>query len=281
MLSVILLSRNTAALTRVAVDHLLRYTDVPFRLIVLDNGSTDGSARYLEALAKREPRLRLIVLGENLGFARGVNRCLRETGPDDVVALVNSDVAVCRNWASRLIAHLKARPRVAAVGPTSSRVAPAQRYHPRLGRMPADVDGWPPGEAFFTFADRLYRSRSGRFHTAKHISGMCKIIPPHARAEIGPLDEGFFFAFEDVDWDLRARLSGYELVVAEDVYVVHLQGASLQHPLNADARRNRAAAWNHFRAKWARLLATQSFYRLALDDVETDQHPRFRLAKNY
>ncbi|HBQ96913.1 MAG TPA: hypothetical protein DD856_19545, partial [Sulfobacillus sp.] len=106
VLTIVLLSYNTREATRVALDQLIQCTDIPFRLIVLDNGSTDGSVEELKSWTSGHPdHIRLIVSPDNLGFAQGVQRALEERVPDSFIALVNSDVVVGPHWASRLMAH--------------------------------------------------------------------------------------------------------------------------------------------------------------------------------
>src|SRR5690349_17874083 len=112
---VVVLNWNAAWYTRRCVESLLR-TDHPpdrFEVVIVDNGSVDGSA---ERLADWFPRLRLVRNGANLGFAEGCNRAMRDRDGVDLVALVNNDATVEPGWLRPLVDALAADDRIGAAG---------------------------------------------------------------------------------------------------------------------------------------------------------------------
>jgi GT2 family glycosyltransferase len=112
---VVVLNWNSAWYTRRCVESLLR-TDYPadrFEVVLVDNGSVDGSA---ERLADWFPQLRLIRNGANLGFAEGCNRAMRDRDGVDVVALVNNDASVEPGWLRPLVDAMADDPRIGAAG---------------------------------------------------------------------------------------------------------------------------------------------------------------------
>ncbi len=248
LLSVIMLSYNTWAYTRAAISHLLRFTDVPFRLIVMDNGSTDGSAENLTKYLQEAPGDTILLTNPtNMGFARGINRCLEESIPGSFIALVNSDLLVSPHWASRLLAHFNDTERVAAVGPIGRAIGGRQDYARFYGEASYDDGRWPPGDDYGRFTESLYWSRRGCYRAVKSLSGACLIMAPEALSQVGALDGAMDFGAEDLDWSIRARIAGYDLIMAEDTYVWHKGSASW----NESTTKNMTdQAWGYFNKKW-------------------------------
>ncbi|MCL5014996.1 MAG: glycosyltransferase [Firmicutes bacterium] len=272
VLTIVLLSYNTREATRVALDQLIQCTDIPFRLIVLDNGSTDGSVEELKSWTSGHPdHIRLIVSPDNLGFAQGVQRALEERVPDSFIALVNSDVVVGPHWASRLMAHFTDTDNVGAVGPVGRAIGGRQDYARFHGPAEYRDDTWPPGDDYRRFVESLYWSRRGCFCTVKSLSGSCLVISPDAYRLVGGLDPRMNFGAEDLDWSLRARIAGYDLIMADDTYVWH-QGSASWDP-ETPGRANEAWAW--FNAKWANQFP-QDWDLLTFSQEETT-HPPFIL----
>jgi hypothetical protein len=180
----------------------------PDEIVVIDNGSTDGSVAYLRA---EHPGVRLIALPENTGFAHAVNLGLRAAG-DELVALINADVELAPDWLARTAAVLSDHPEVGSVAckmlslrdprivDDAGDVLRRDGVCEQRGRFGPDDGRWDePGEVFGACAGAaLYRrtavTDAGRFH------------------------EPYFAYLEDVDLALRLRLRGwtcrYEPVVA-------------------------------------------------------------------
>lgn len=99
-LSVIVLSHNQLELTSRCVDSLRSNTDIAYELIVVDNGSIDGSAEFAMQHADTP-----VLLSENYGFARGMNQGLAHAR-GEIMAFVNNDTVFPPGWASTLTTHL-------------------------------------------------------------------------------------------------------------------------------------------------------------------------------
>ena len=114
-LSVLIVNWNTRELTLACLDALPRGVghEISYDVIVVDNGSTDGSA---EALAERDD-LVLISNDDNLGFAAAVNQAYRRS-TGELVLLLNSDVEVIEGAVTTLVRFLQKTPGAAGVGAT-------------------------------------------------------------------------------------------------------------------------------------------------------------------
>jgi GT2 family glycosyltransferase len=180
----------------------------PDEVIVVDNGSTDGSLAYLRA---DHPGVRLIELGTNTGFAVAANRGI-EAAHGELVALVNTDVVLDPHWLARMAAAL-------ALDPGSASAA-CKMLDLADRRFVYDA-----GDVLRRDAACDQRGRFGpdhpRFDQPGEVFGACAGAALYRRAavlDVGGFDERYFAYLEDVDLALRLRLAGwrcrYEPVVA-------------------------------------------------------------------
>lgn len=240
--SIIILCCGQAELTQRCVETLVRHTRAPYELIFVDNGSTDGTADYLESLQGIPGPARVVVLrnAENRGFAAGCNQGLA-AAQGDFLALLNNDTQATSEWLERLIAlSLGSWPDIGLVGPTSNYV-PA----PQL------VD-WVDGD--LPHLDAYAAARRERFHRqalrVERLSGFCLLLRRAVYERIGGLDESFGLGFfEDDDYCVRAREAGFGLAVALDVFIYH-QGSQTIQGLHLDADARLQENFAKFRAKW-------------------------------
>jgi len=191
-------------------------------LIVVDNGSGDGSE---EALRRALPDARVLQTGENLGFAGGCNAGIRaalDSGAS-YVALVNSDVVVPPDALARLEDALAARPSLGIVGPLilarahPSRVASCGMvYSPATGRMRhPDADRELAGLARPPILE------------IDGISGCVMLVRRDVFERIGLLTEDYFFSFEDLDFCLRARAAGFGSACVTGALAYHEGGGTI------------------------------------------------------
>lgn len=276
-ITVVVASYNTLEYTRACLEHLVLNTDVPMRLVVVDNASHDGSREFLAVWVGQAGRERFVISNEqNQGFARACNQGMNFAPPGSFVALVNSDLMVPPRWASRILAHFTDTEKVAAVGPMGSGIGGAQDYFWHFGEASYDPLAWPLPPGYADFAEKVYRENRRRFRTAKALSGSCLVMGPQAVKEVGRLDEELFMGADDCDWSVRARLLGYDLVVAQDVYVWHKCHASFSQLDSEEYRRVVESSWRHFNLKWQHILPYGSWNDQFENDRDVD-FPRFKL----
>lgn len=257
-LAVVVVNHNAGAyLERCLRSVLERAAGVDLELVVVDNGSTDGSA---EAAARAVPEARLI-RQDNRGFAAGVNRGLAATAAPFVLVL-NPDAEIAGGTLDRLVRVAEERPRAGAIGPMirnpDGSVYPSGRMVPGIGTALGHAflgPIWPrnPFTRRYHLAD-WDRSSERR---VDWISGAAFLLRRSAIEEVGPLDERFFLYAEEVDLFKRLREAGWEIRFTPEVEVIHEGGVSTgrsrrMHRIHAESV-YRYFAKHHARG-WRRIL---------------------------
>ncbi|MEO1367438.1 MAG: glycosyltransferase family 2 protein, partial [Acidobacteriota bacterium] len=225
-LTAVVVNYNGGALLRESIDRLLRAARDPagettgdalrMEIIVADNGSTDGSLGPL----RDRPGIRLLKLGENLGFGAANNRAV-EIARADRLLLINSDAWPRPGALHALLARLDADPRLGLVAPRLAYPDGRPQFH------------WAPTTSVLGEALQMARNRVERFHLTHRLrpgagwyTAACVLLRRRAFEDVGGFDEGYFLYFEDVDLCLRLRAAGWELADAPAASVVHVKGGS-------------------------------------------------------
>ena len=124
--SIIILTHNQLEYTKLCIESVEKYTPEPYQLILVDNGSADGTVEYLEAVVGHHFSHRLICNRENLGFAKGCNQGIEETS-GDYVLLLNNDTVVTEGYIEAMIECAKSDARIGIVGPMTNFISGPQR----------------------------------------------------------------------------------------------------------------------------------------------------------
>ncbi|MBP3957826.1 glycosyltransferase [Gemmata sp. G18] len=241
LVSLVVLCCNELEVTRLCVASVLAHTRAPYELILVDNGSTDGTPAYLDALVGVPGPARVVVVHnpENRGYPAGVNQGLGAARGAFLV-LLNNDVVVTPGWLDRLVRCATAGARPGLAGAVTNYAPPPQLVEPGY----ADLTGLD------AFAAARATAFAGRTLDVPRLTGFCLLVPRLVFEHIGRLDEGFGLGFfDDDDLCLRARRAGFGLAVALDCYVHHF-GSTTFRGLGVDTGKQLTENLALYRAKW-------------------------------
>lgn len=205
--SIIIPAFNQLEYCRQCVGSILAHTRPPYRLILVDNGSTDGVGAFFDSV----PGATVVHAEQNLGFAGGVNLGLAHA--QGHVLLLNSDTLVSPGWLGRLVDALESDPSIGMVGPRSNSVSGTQLIPDLTFETFAEINA---------YADALHAEHGGAVQDVARLVGFCLLIRDSVVAEIGCFDEDYGIGnFEDDDYCIRVLRAGYRLCVADGCFVFH------------------------------------------------------------
>lgn len=219
--AIIILSYNSlAATTRPCLESILQAkAERRYRVVIVDNGSTDGTREYLQSLAQQHHYLQIILNSCNLGYAAGNNLGIKAVAADYYL-LLNSDTIVTDYWLDGLIGFLELHPDVGMAGPVSNAVGNEQ-----LIAVNSAVE-----EEVIKEGIEWTRRCHGDFFFTEMLGFFCVAIRQSVTAQVGLLDESFGIGtFEDNDYCLRVRQAGFQLACVEDVFIYHKGSVSFQN----------------------------------------------------
>ncbi len=224
--SVVVVNLNRRGLLAGCLDSLWAQTFSDFELIVVDNASTDGSLEFLNSLS--EPRLRVVCLPSNQGFAGGCNAGIR-VAKGRYIATLNNDAEADRRWLEELVGGMESDD---SIGMCASKIL---FYN---DRKRIDKAG------HLIYPDGLNHGRGSGEPDRGQFDQREEVLFPDAAAAvyrremlevIGLFDEHFFAYGDDADLGLRGRLAGWKCLYmpAAIVYHVHSATAGEFSPLKA------------------------------------------------
>jgi GT2 family glycosyltransferase len=218
--AIIIVNWNRKEDTLACLDSLARVTYPKFRVILVDNGSQDGSAA---AIRDRFPGVMVIALPQNLRFAGGNNVGLREVlaRGDDFALLLNNDTTVEPDFLDHLMAATQSDPKIGLAAPkilyynrptviwfAGGVLRPAFGYVRHYGQRQVD------------------NGRYDRSQSVSFLTGCCLAIRREVIQKVGLLDEGYYLYSEDADYGLRAKRSGYKLYYESASRIYHKVSSS-------------------------------------------------------
>ena len=214
----------------------------PSDVVVVDNGSTDGS---VDRLRRAFPEVAVVGPGRNLGYAGAANRGIGATRAP-VVAVCNCDARIHPGTAAALLARFDAEPEVGAAGPAvfdeDGTRYPSARNEPSTGDAVGHaVVGLVRSDNPFTRRYRELDADPTAPRDVDWVSGAAIWLRRAALDTVGGWDERYFMYVEDVDLCARLRQAGWRIVYEPGGAVTHVHGASTdRHPYRMIAEHHRS-----------------------------------------
>jgi N-acetylglucosaminyl-diphospho-decaprenol L-rhamnosyltransferase len=223
----------------------------PVELVVVDNGSRDGSVATLE---RTFPDVQVIRSPGNVGYARAANLGIAATRAD-IVAVLNADTRLEPGTAAAMTTRIEGDAQLGACGPRVKNLDgtdyPSARSHPSVpvAVMHGVLGLWWPTNRYTTKYRQL-DAAPGETRLVEWLSGAAVWFRRTALDVVGGWDERYFMYFEDTDLCFRLRAAGWEIAYDPTGLVWHVQGASTaQRPYRMLAEHHRSA-WRFARRRF-------------------------------
>lgn len=208
-IAVIILTWKKFEDTRDCINSILKSSREPDELLIIDNGSNDGSYEKIKSEFAKIPYIRFMLNKTNLGFARGVNAGIknyRDKNDFTYLILLNQDTVVDEHFIEECYKTMEKDPGIGIIGPRIFYYAnPTKVWH-----------GW----IHFSYLksgmiipekNKMEENISEQNRETEFLTGCAMFINKDVFLKTGLFDEDYFFYFEDSDFCLKVRKAGYKL----------------------------------------------------------------------
>jgi len=230
-LLIVIINYKTASLVIDCLKTLIPQLSESHRAVVVDNDSNDGSADLIEQWVKSTKSSRQVNVVRspvNGGFSAGNNLGMK-TNSAKYYLLLNSDTLLREHAIERLLA-------AAEVNPSAGLVSPKLEWPSEEGQISCFRFHTPASELIASAGISLVTKILSRWDVPLPLrndyshpewtSFACVLLRSEMVESIGEMDEGYFLYYEDVDYCMRAKKSGWSILNVPDARVVHLRGGS-------------------------------------------------------
>lgn len=240
-------------------------TKISFEVILVDNGSSDGS---LEMVQDKFPDVTPVRNNENRGFASANNQAL-DLMRGRYALLLNTDTVLTANAVPELLSFMESHPEAAiACGQLLNADGTRQNSIAGFPDVLSLLLNTPVLEYLFP---RQYPSKRYDIKVPVEIDsgiGACLIVRKQAIEKVGKLDERYFFFFEETDWAFQMRKAGWKIYHVPTAFIYHLQGKTIGDGFNS-RREFYRSRYRYFR-KWhgrfrSALISVIIFVRLVIN----------------
>ena len=224
-LSIVVVNLNTKDLTVDSLRSIFKEgSRVKKQVIVVDNGSSDGSVEALRRL-KKERKIELIENSGNFGYAKANNQGIKRS-KGKYVLLLNNDTLVKKGALGVLVDFAKRTPDAGVVGSKllniDGTLQPSCFHFPTIGN--AIKEYWLGEKGLF----EKYAPKGKRPVEVEAVVGAAFLITPQAKRKVGLLDERYFAYFEDIDYCRQTWRAGLKVYYLPSSVITHYHGATFK-----------------------------------------------------
>ncbi len=221
MISVIVLTYNNLYFNKQCIDSILNKTAYAnYELIIVDNQSTDGTVEFLKQLEWRNlPNVKVILNDENHGFAGGNNIGINAS-KGEYVLLLNNDTVVTRGWLTAMAKHLENNPKYGMCNPVTNSIGNESKICARYYNIQEMHE--------FAYASTAANMQK-EYTDADRMPLFSTLIRKAVIDKVGMLDDSYKIGmFEDDDYTESVKAANYDIVIADDAFVHHINNGSFK-----------------------------------------------------
>lgn len=236
--------------TKDCLDHIIKNTKVPYRLIIIDNASGSSTQEMLEIFQTEKIKNMVLVRNsENLGFIKAVNQGLK-ISEAPYVCVLNNDTMPGPEWLSELINFFQENKRFGLLNPLCN-------GHEAHNMSISQYSGF------------VRKNNAGKYMEMNQCQGFCMLIKRDVIKKIGYMDERFGIGgFDDTDYSMRSYKEGYLSACVYTSYVYHREHKSFD--AMGDRKKLQAKAEEEYFKKWPRHLRGALAFNLTSRTEERD-----------
>lgn len=218
---VIILNYNGYKDTIECVNSLKKIVYKNYKIVIVDNNSTDDSEKVLKESCKE---CLIIQTGRNLGYAGGNNIGINYSieNESDYICILNNDVVVEQNFLNELVKHFENNDNTAMVGPMICEYSNKQIIQStgaRVNLYKGDVSPLNNGKTEEQIKQKIIK--------CDYVGGACILVRRDVLEDIGLIPENYFLFFEETEWCFRAREKRYDVICCCDAKVKHKGSSSM------------------------------------------------------
>lgn len=212
MTSIIIVTHNRLDQTKKCIKNVRKHTPESYEIIFVDNGSTDGTVKWLQGQVRENKNNRMIENKENVGLTRGRNQGINLSQGEFILLLDNEVIAV-DGWLNGMLKCLNCTSDTGIVGPMTNN---------GTGRQKVTDESCQSVNYLDKYAAKFKRQYHYRRIPCRNIAGFCMLFKRTLVEKIGLFDESFGTGhFEDEDFCWRSALADYQNYIAGDVFIHH------------------------------------------------------------
>ena len=240
--SIITALHNCVDLTRAYIDSLILHTpSIDWELILVDDASTDDTAKLLEEL-ESNPRIKIVRNDQNLGFSASNNKGASEAQAP-VLAFLNNDLLLTPGWLEPMLKALKKAGNPGVIG--NVQFNPFTKLIDHAGVF-FGLDGMPRQAR--KNRNKLPKSKLTEWYA---VTAACMLISKDLFIESGGFDESYRNGFEDIDLCVKLKQMGYHHYVCNDSQIFHCVSSSPgRHKNNDHNSLTFQERWTPITQKW-------------------------------
>lgn len=213
--SIIIPTYNKLSYLKECIESIVAHTGTPYEIVIVDSGSTDGTAQYVATLTGA---VQVWQSESNLGFAGAVNQGLA-LARGETILILNNDVVVTERWLDQMLTCLHSDETYGIVGPVTNYISGEQCIETSYDNL----------SQMHQFARQYNQSNHELWQETRRLTGFCMLMRRELFDRLGYFDEGFEIGnCEDDDYNVRVRLLGLKLIIARDTFIHHYGSASMK-----------------------------------------------------